>query len=387
MNNNFVPYLCGGILFSFLIELLNDTATSFHASFGNTKAITQPQIMENLIRVINPNYSYDTHAKCASFNKTVSTYRICNNNGGKIIPFERDAVKTEFDRCVKNQYGEVLDRMIKFTSECFPTCNVNAMRSLVKNTLLLIRDDDSIGNATFFFINEDGSSISKEELLKKKNFNFQSFLVGVWHYIITKPTKNKEGIQTFERLFPKYDGEKRKLDTQSLKPYALKINVTWSEISKETIPEKISENKDTVESPKTDGKEKLIIETYYEGSFLRDADKKAILSDSPAIIDLNKNPNTPIENNPNSTIYKLTTKFRAETHFISINREIVRLYCHIGSLNISGTTSIERWDSKSKSKLDEIRSRQKYPYTAWFKLTPCDEDYSAEFLLIGRIEE
>lgn len=384
MNNNFVPYLCGGILFSFLIELLNDTATSFHASFGNTKAITQPQIMENLIRVINPNYSYDTHAKCASFNKTVSNYRICNNNGGKIIPFERDTVKIEFDRCVKNQYGEVLDRMIKFTSECFPTCNVNAMRILVERTLILIRDDNSIENASPFFINEDGSSISKEELLKKEDFNFQSFLIGVWHYIITKPTKNKEGRQTFERLFPKYDGEKRKLDTQCLKPYAPKINVTWRKTSKESIPEKISENKDTVEPPKTGRNETLSVKIFYRGSLLDAEDEKKILSFSPAIIDLNKNPNTPIKNNPNSTIYKLTTEFRAKTHFISPNREIVRLYCHIGSLDISGTTSVERW---AKSKIDEIRFKQKYPYTAWFKLTSCDEDYSAEFLMIGRIEE
>lgn len=380
MENNFVPYLCGGILFSFLIELQKDTAENFHNTWGGKNALNQSEIMKKLLCVIKPDYKYNAN----SLKKSTSNYHMCKTRGNKVIPFETDSTRNDFDKSVRQNYDKVLERMTEFTSECFPTCSDTAMRILVERTLILIRDDNTIENATSFFINEDGSSISKEELFKKKDFNFQSFLVGVWHYIITKPTKNKDGRQTFERLFPKKEDKKRELDTQCLKPYAHEINVTYNKISKETIPEKISESKDTAEPSRTDKNENLSVKIFYRGSLLNDADETAILSDSPAIIDLNKNPDTAINNNPNSVIYKFRSEFRFKTCFISPNEEIVRLYCNNDSLNISGTTSIERWISKSK--LNEMRFRKKYLCTAWFRLSPCDKEYSAEFLIIGTIE-
>lgn len=276
MDNNFFPYLCGGIFFSFLIELHNETAKVYNRSFGND-VMNQTKIMKELIYAINPNYSYNPNAT-DTLKKETSKYHTCQTSGGNIIPFELDNTRTSFDDSVKKHYDEVLERMTEFTTKCFPTYNDTSIRALVRITLILIRDDNSIGNTTSFFINEDGSSISKEILLKKKDFNFQSFLVGVWHYIITKPTKNKKGIQTFERLFPKYDGEKRKLNTQCLKSYAPEINVMWRKTSKESIPEKIFENKDTVEPPKIGRNEKLSVKIFYRGSLLDDKDEKTILS-------------------------------------------------------------------------------------------------------------
>lgn len=382
MDNNFVPYLCGGILFSFLIELSNDTAQNFYKVYASQKAISQKQIMENLIRAITPNYSYD--ATSNSFKKNVSEYRSCKSDGGKIIPFNLDSTRTEFDRCVEKQYEDVLERMTKFTAECFPTWNNTSGRILVERTLILIRDDSSIGNDTPFFIQPSGSPISKEELLKKEDFNFQSFLVGTWHYIITK-SKNENGKQTFEKLFPKYDGKERKLDTNCLESYAHAINVTYNEISKEPLPEKNSESQDIAEPSKTDRNKKIYVKEYYRGSLLDDDDEKAILSDNPAILDLNENPDIPIKNCSNSAIYKITTDFQVEAYFLSLEEEIIRLHFSIGSSSISGTTSLGKWISRSK--LNEMRFRKKYPCTAWFRLIPCNEEYSAEFLLIGRIME
>lgn len=383
MENNFVPYLCGGVLFSFLIELKNDTAQNLYRTYPSEKTILQTQIMENLIRAINPNYSYDVHTKSGSFSKYVSEYHTCNSDGGNPISFECDSTRTEFDSCVKKQYKDVLERMTKFTTECFPTCNDAAVRFLVEKILILIRDDSSIDNDTLFFIQADGSPISKEELLKKEDFNFQSFLVGIWHYIITKPTKNENGRQTFKNLFPKYKDKKPKLDTSCLEPYTHDINVTWSK-TEETLPKENYEDGNMVESSKTDKKE-LAVKIYYEGSLLEDEEKNKILSCDSAILDLNENPDIAIKEFPSSTIYKITTDFQFKTHFLSLEEEIIRLYCNAGSLKISGTTSVEKWISRSK--LNEMRFRLNYICTAWFKLTPCGGEYSAEFLLIGRIIE
>lgn len=381
MNDNFVPYLCGGIFFSFLIELHNNTAREFNTTFGSKKTINQPKIMENLLRATDPEYGgYDNPA---TFKKKVSEYRTCKNSGDKIIPLEGEYIRNKFDNSVRTQYREVMDRMREFTNKSFPSCNNrSAMCLLIRNTLTLICNDTSIENDTPFFINEDGTSISKKEIFEKEDFNFQSFLVGIWHYIITKPTINEKGKQTFEKLFPKHNKKVRSLDTSCLKPYEHNINITEKEISKESSSKKIYEQEDAAETIETEKNEELSVKIYYKGSLLRDEDENAILSNSPAIVDLNEYPDTPIENNPGSTIYKITTAFQIKTHFPSPREEIVRLYCNISNLSISGTTSVERWISRSK--LNEMRFRQKYSCTAWFTLVSCSEnEYSAEFLIIG----
>lgn len=319
MNNNFVPYLCGGIFFSFLIELKNDTAQNLYSTYGSENGISQNQIMENLIRAIKPDYSYDVRAKNNSFSKTVSEYHTCKANGGNIIPFEIDSTRAEFNRCVTSQYKDTLERMTKFTTECFPNYNDTAGRTLVERTLILIRDDNSIGNDTPFFIQPDGHSISKAKLLKNEDFNFQSFLVGIWHYIITQPTINKNGKTTFKNLFSKHDGKEQKLDTSCLEPYAHDINVTWSKTEKSSS-KKNYEDGNIVGSTKTDKKEKSEIDIYYEGGLLQNEDKEKILQCAPAIIDLDENPNISIKEFPSSTIYKITTDFQFKS-----KRQITRL--------------------------------------------------------------
>lgn len=375
MNNDFTPYFCGGVLFSFLIELHNDTAAEFKNTLNTKKIITQPQIMEALIRVINPDYSYNNQD---TFQKTVSEYRTCKSGGGKIIPFERDLIKTEFNKSVTEEYEDVLERMNAFTERCFPTSKNNAIHALVQRTLMVIRDDKSIPDDTLFFINinKNRHSISKKDLLEQENFNFQSFLVGMWHYVITQPTKNICGRETFEKIFSKHDGKNWAFISNSLEPYTHSINVTPNKASEES-PLKGSYDCETIT------KEKLTIKIYYKGTLLQSEEEKAILSADPAIIDLNEHPDIFIENNPNSIIYRITTDFEFKTLFLPSRERIVRLHCNVDSLNISGTTSIEKWISKSK--LNEMCFHKKYPCTAWFTLTSLDEEYSAEFLLIGKI--
>lgn len=384
MNDNFIPYLCGGILFSFLIELHNDTATKFNNTWETKKAINQNKIMEKLICAIHPNNRYNYNAESSTFKKTVSEYHTCKTNGGKVLPFERDFTKTEFDKCVKNQYEEALKHMTKFTVEYFPTYNDAAICRLVKRTLILIRDDISIDDDALFFINSDGSSISKKDLLEMKEFNFQSFLVGIWHYIITKPTENEKGRETFEKLFRQYKKKEPKLDTSCLKPYAHEINVTWNEASEKSIPKENNECESKVEPPKTDKKEKLGIKIYYKGGLLETNEENAILSFAPGIIDLDENPNITIKDSYYGPIYKITTELQMETYLHPNVGEIIRLYYNIGPFKISGTTSEENWISKSK--LNNFRFHKKEICTTWFRLDHCNEyEYNAEFYMIGKI--
>lgn len=383
MDNNFVPYLCGGIFFSFLIELHNETAKRYKKSMGNN-VMNQPMIMKELIYAINPDYNYATNATDTLIKET-SKYHTCQSNGGNTIPFECDCTRTSFDNSVKKHYDDVLERMTKFTSKCFPECKEAPMRNLVERTLKIIRDDASIENDTLFFINQNGYSISKENLLKKNSFNFQSFLVGIWHYIITKPTENENGRPTFEKLYPgKKEVKTRKLDTSCFERYEHDIHVTTIEVSEKSTPKKYIKCGNIAASDESNTEKAPDIKIYYKGSLLEETEEKEILSFSPAIIDLDENSDIFIEDNPVSSIYKITTEFQFETHFLSYTEEIIRLSCNIGSSIISGTTSFERW--LSRSKLNNMRFRKKGSCTAWFRLKKFNEnEYDADFYMIGDI--
>lgn len=174
MTNKSVPYLCGGIFFALLIESRNNTTIEVKGTRKSKKPIPQYIIMENLIRAINPEYcGYDD---LNSFKKTVSDYRACKYHGGSIIPFERNTIKEEFGQSVREQYGEILERMKKFINISFPECNDKFAVLLIKRTLTLIRRDNNIQDDDLFFINEDGSPVSKKTILEKEKFNFISFL-------------------------------------------------------------------------------------------------------------------------------------------------------------------------------------------------------------------
>lgn len=384
MDNDFVPYLCGGIFFSFLIELHNDTAKKYNDFQRSKTTIRQPEIMEGLIKAIHPNYSYDNHTGASTFRTKVSEYRTCRFNGGKVIPFERDYIKTEFDKSVKKQYKEVLKRMTIFTAECFPSRDDKAMRSLVERTLILIRDDNSIEDDAPFFINENGTSISKKNLMDKKDFCFQSFLVGVWHYIIIKPTKNQNGMQAFHKIFIRKNKE-YELDTNCLKPYAHDINVTEIDASDRSTPIGNYNCADQLELSNGTREDKLKIEIYYECKELSKTDKEAILSNSSEIIDLNENPNALTEEKSICTIYKITSEFRYKTQFLPppSREQILKLYCNIGSYNIYGCTSAENW--KSKSYLNCLRSENEFSLTAWFRLT--SNKNIVKYLMLGDLDK
>lgn len=386
MDDNFVPYLCGGVLFSFLVELHSDTAQKYHEFQRGKTNINQTEIMGRLKEIIHPAYSHNSHEENLTLKKTASEYRTCKSDGGKIIPFEQsEYVKLGFDKSVKEQYEKVLKQMTAFTTECFPTRNDSAMRTLVERTLILIRDDNSIEDDTPFFINENGSSISKKNLMDKKNFCFQAFLVGAWHYIITRPTKNKNGRQTFEKLYQKYEPKKYKLDMSCLKPYAHNINVTEISALESSTPKGNYKCADKIESPNAIRKDKLKIAIYYKCKELSETDKEAILSNSSEIIDLNENPDALTENKSITTIYKITSEFRYETQFLPppSREQILKLYCNIGSYNIYGGTSVENWESKSY--LNCLRSEIKFSLTAWFRLT--SNKSLVKYLMLGDLDK
>ena len=92
--------------------------------------------------------------------------------------------------------------------------------------LYMIGQDD-IDEDTPFFVLRDGSFLSKSELNGIDRLDFQPFLTGVVHYILTHRTDNISGMPTLDVLGIKKDGQERKSKKDFPFGNSLKVYVDW----------------------------------------------------------------------------------------------------------------------------------------------------------------
>jgi len=201
MANDSVPYLCGGIFFALLIQVKYEGTASDKVN-NRYNGISDPVLMANLIRVVTGILPDSTRGP---FRKSVSEYRNCLINGGKNVPFNQNSVIFGFDDSFKNRYISVLNRMIDLTDSCIFSENPGRMAWLVKSLLAVIKKDTSIADSDVFYIFKNGIAMTKAEIINCTAFELQPFLLGVLHYLITKPTKNKHGKPTYGAFYPARD--------------------------------------------------------------------------------------------------------------------------------------------------------------------------------------
>ncbi|MDD3306937.1 hypothetical protein ACIZ62_08535 [Acetobacterium carbinolicum] len=201
MANDSVPYLCGGIFFALLIQVKYEGTASDKVN-NRYNGISDPVLMANLIRVVTGILPDSTRGP---FRKSVSEYRNCLINGGKNVPFDQTPVIFGFDDSFKNRYISVLNRMIDLTDSCIFSENPGRMVWLVKSLLAVIEKDSSIADSDVFYIYKNEIAMTKAEIINCTAFELQPFLLGVLHYLITRPTKNKHGKPTYDAFYPTRD--------------------------------------------------------------------------------------------------------------------------------------------------------------------------------------
>lgn len=349
MMNNILPYLSGGIFFSLLSEIKRK---------GSVKRMSDVTLMSNLGHVI-------TGRKLTidkSLTSYTSRYRHCTEDGGSVIPFtDKDVIK-EFDVLVKNNPAESIFRMKKLAKNCLNTDNEDKAIQIIDSILRIIRDDDSIDDSSEFFILQNNKPISKKNMLLRDNFDFYPFLIGVLHYIITKPTDNKKGQATFEKLFPNHGRNgPGKINTNFLTPLGHDISVR---IDKQdlTAPCKIEDDM-IVSHLKGNQRIKFL----YKSDSLEEWEEELINNFDPSIIDLNKNPEGYRVNDKKYSIGRLTSDFRFSSYFVPKNRvEMVKVDFTLGNESFFDFTSLKNWESESE--IRKILFRGQYNCTAWIRI-------------------
>ena len=353
MIDDTIPYLCGGIFFSLLNEL--KLKGSVNNKFADNKGVSDVMLISSLHYVITGHKLINK----SSLSVYTSEYRHCKKDGGKVIPFSSEPTIKGFDELVKNNPIESIKRMEKLAETCLDINNEDKAKWLIDSILRIIRDDNTIDDLSKFFILGYNQPVSKKKMLLQNKFNFYPFLIGILHYIITKPTDNTKGQATYEKLFPNRGGNgSGNINTDFLTPLGHDISV---QIDKQyaTAPSKIED-----EIIASHPKDKQCIDFLYKSSSIKEREEELIKNNDPSIVDLNKNPEG--YRIGCGVICRLTTNFKFSTHFFSGRKEMVKINYPLGDEEETDFASFENWESKSK--IDILLFKGECNCTAWIKV-------------------
>ena len=188
--------LCGGTFFCLLLQAKKQRKNNRPQIRSDNDGLTESGMFEGLIKVFQPNYIVSNKS---AFCKVVSNYKLCKPNSLNNLPFADTIIVDNFDDVVKNNYSEVSKRMSDFTDKFIDI--ENKAEWLVKAMLELMDSDKNIPDKQDFYILPDGGTLSKLEMLKTSEFCFETFLAGIFHYILVKKIDNNVGIQTIDIFY------------------------------------------------------------------------------------------------------------------------------------------------------------------------------------------
>jgi hypothetical protein len=198
--------LCGGSFFVLLLQAKKQRTSARAKTGGDTDGLSDTDILLGLIRVANPKHRAPSKDSKDSFRTKTSQYKSCRTSSGVYLPFTENQFIEKFDQRVKHQYPEVLSAMLSFIST-FIDCGGKGVW-LVAALLELIKLDNSIADDELFYIENGTQPLSKKDLLNLSEISLQSFLLGIWHYIIVTRPNNKIGRNTFEHWHKKSASER-----------------------------------------------------------------------------------------------------------------------------------------------------------------------------------
>lgn len=226
MTKNENQRLCGGTFFTLLLQARKSRKGVREHYRGESDGLSDPEMLVALMKVVIPDYSEPTSTTKATFKGNTSDYKSCKISKGVYLPFGDSAVVSAFDNRVKSEYLRARIAMSDFVADFIDSgTSTKKDERLVKAILELIDADNSINDAQEFYIGESGQGITKATLRSMNDFCLQSFLLGVWHFIIVNRHDNKVGKDTFDLLCPPRGGAERTYEGKLGEAITRTINV------------------------------------------------------------------------------------------------------------------------------------------------------------------
>ncbi len=239
MTNTLKQRLCGGTFFTLFLRARKPLRGANEYYAGTPEPYSEPIALFALSKVIVPDWKSIFVYADSTVSGNTSEYKTCNNEGGSIYPFGDGAALTAFNARIKENYPSVLAEMCKVIGLLVDTGSMRKDERFVKELLALIAVDDSIGDSQPFFALESGDTITKSDLLKATGVCLQSFLLGVWHFAVTRSEKNTFGKETIDLWCPSTGGGKREYKGNLANLITRNITLTYREPFEESADSEI----------------------------------------------------------------------------------------------------------------------------------------------------
>lgn len=209
MTNKADLRLCGGTFFSLFLKSRKPLLSANEYYSGEAEPLAGPIALFALARVMVNDWPsiFSYHSRTIKGN--TSEYKLCKNEGGSIFPFYDTDSKAAFTKNIAENYAGPLAQMSKAVAAFIDTGSTAKHVNLVKRLLTLIKMDTSIASDTLFYVLRNGQPVTKAALLEMTEYDLQPFLLGVWHYAVTRKEGNLVGAETIDFICPSTGGGRR----------------------------------------------------------------------------------------------------------------------------------------------------------------------------------
>ena len=210
MTSNENIRLCGGTFFTLLLEARKPRYGVREHYMGDADGLSEPESLIGLTKIIVPDFKEPLETMMKTIKGNTFEYKSCKNKGGTYFPFsDRNAIKT-FNQRVTEKYADALSAMIEFCEEFLHMKDSTKKdETLVKALVELIDKDDSIVKGQDFYVCENGETLSKEQIIVAPELCFQSFLLGVFHFAVTRKEAATIGKDAYDAWCPPKGGAPR----------------------------------------------------------------------------------------------------------------------------------------------------------------------------------
>ena len=204
MENKPYPRLTGGVFFTILTNGRKARTSARDTYNGKSDGLNDPNMLAGLVRIFYPSFEMPTGN---SFKSNTSRYKNCTLSKSTYLPFDNDEYVADFDYQIRNSYNTPLLKMSEFIDTYIDTRAIKSKAyapRFITTLLDLIAADDSINDEEEFYVCPGGKTLTKRELASTQRLFLQPFLLGIWHYIVSKKIDNKIGAATIDNWLSRY---------------------------------------------------------------------------------------------------------------------------------------------------------------------------------------
>ncbi len=177
-NEKKYPPMCGGVFSTILLSYRKDKSQT-----GTADPLNQNNFLRELARVVNPGIIFPPDSTLKS---AVSRYLNCRKGTSTTLPFEKTSYIESFKKQMKESYPVLLARMNRFL-DTFIDITDPSVREPLTREMYEILGNDPVCRRSSLLLLPDGEAITFRNL---GDIHFQSFLLGIWFYILSHQVSN-----------------------------------------------------------------------------------------------------------------------------------------------------------------------------------------------------